>query len=66
MLTCSISARRFRPMVGQGWFQRGPHKPGTTLLMGVVHPIEVRKGWQPTDWLGRGPEAGCCGILKEV
>lgn len=66
MLTCAISGRRFTPRSGQGWYQADYHKPGTKLQMKVVHPVEVRKGWQPKDWLGRGPEFGCCGILERV
>lgn len=66
MLICSISGRAFRPTKGQGWYQAERHKPGTRLNMKVVHPDEVRKGWKPTDWLGRGPEHGYCGILERV
>lgn len=64
MLTCAISGRRFRPQAGQGWYQRAPHRTGQKLAMSVVHPEEVKRGWTPTDWLGRGPEEGCCGILE--
>ena len=66
MLKCAISDRMFKPTRGQGWFQAAAHKPGTVLQMKVVHPDEVRKGWQPKDWLGRGPEFGCCGILERI
>ncbi len=66
MLRCSISGDMFNPTKGQGWYQAAPHKPGQILQMRVVHPREVRAGWKPTDWLGRGPEFGYCGILKEV
>lgn len=65
MLTCAITERRFRgPLRGQGWFQAAQHRPGTMLQMKVVHPDEVRRGWKPKDWLGRGPEFGCCGIWE--
>lgn len=63
---CALSGRKFRVSRGQGWYQEAPHKAGEKLKMRVVHPDEVRKGWTPRDWLGRGPEFGCCGILKEV
>ena len=63
---CAISGRLFTPVPGQGWFQASAHKPGEKLQMRVVHPDEVRKGWKPKDWLGRGPEFGCCGILRKV
>lgn len=66
MLRCEISGDMFRPCVGQGWYQAAPHRAGDKLQMRVVHPREVRKGWKPRDWLGRGPEYGCCGILKEI
>jgi hypothetical protein len=63
MLTCAKSGRKFRPTKGQGWYQAAPHRPGTTLQMKVVHPsIE----WEPRDWLDRGPEYGCCGVLDRI
>lgn len=66
MLTCAISGRKFRPSVGQGWYQAAPHRPGTKLQMKVVHPDEVLRGWVPRDFDGYGPEFGRCGILKEI
>lgn len=66
MLICAISGRPFRPTKGQGWYQAAAHRKGEKLQMKVVHPVEVRAGWKPTDWLGRGPEYGYCGILEEV
>jgi len=67
MLTCAKTGRKFRPTAGQGWYQQAPHKPGTTLLMAVVHPDEVRSGrWVPTDFAGEGPAMGRCGILEKV
>lgn len=65
MLTCAVSGRKFRPMKGQGWYQAAPHKPGTVLQMKVIHPLYVTRE-NLTDWLGRGPEYGCCGILEGV
>lgn len=62
MLTCAISGRKFRPATGQGWYQAAPHRPGTVLQMKVVHPAEVKAGWQPRDYDGKGPEYGRCGI----
>lgn len=64
MLTCAISGRKFKPRKGQGWYQAERHIPGTKMRHKVVHPDVVREGWEPRDWLGRGPEFGCCGILE--
>lgn len=67
MLKCAITGEYFNPRKGQGWYQAARHRPGETLQMRVVHPDVVRSGeWKPRDWMGRGPEYGCCGILEGI